>query len=102
MSKISHRSMMTAIPMATTVRIPFTLDAHVRAINVPQARIQSHQSKEKSLRRVDISGRESHGRESIPVSEFLPPDVRIHCQGHEENQSSVEKDKTILGYMSIV
>lgn len=42
--------MMTARPIANTVRMPFTLEAHVKAMKVPQARSHIHQSNEKSLK----------------------------------------------------
>jgi hypothetical protein len=40
---------MTAIPIATTVRIPLTLEDQVQAMKKPVASIQAHQSKVNSL-----------------------------------------------------
>ena len=48
-SRISHRSINTARPMVTTVKIPLTLEAHVHAMNVPVASNQPHHSGENSL-----------------------------------------------------
>ena len=48
-SKRSQRSTMTAMPIATTVRIPLTLEDQVQAMNTPVASIQAHQSNVNSL-----------------------------------------------------
>ena len=48
-SKRSQRSTITAIPMATTVRIPLTLEDQVQAMKDPVASIQAHQSNVNSL-----------------------------------------------------
>ena len=48
-SKRSQRSTTTAIPMATTVRIPLTLEDQVQAMKNPVASIQAHQSNVNSL-----------------------------------------------------
>lgn len=49
MSRISHRSIKTAIPMVNTVRIPLTFDPQVQAINAPVAMSHVHHSAENSL-----------------------------------------------------
>lgn len=48
-SKRSHRSTMTAMPIAATVRMPLTLEDQVQAMKKPVASIQAHQSNVNSL-----------------------------------------------------
>ena len=49
-SKRSQRSIMTAMPIAITVRMPLTLEDQVQAMKKPVASIQAHQSNVNSLR----------------------------------------------------
>ena len=44
MSKRSHKSTRTAIPIATTVSTPFTLEPQAQAIKIPVAINQPHHS----------------------------------------------------------
>jgi hypothetical protein len=48
-SRISQRSIRTAIPIVITVKIPFTFEPQVNAMKVPVAISQPHHSVENSL-----------------------------------------------------
>jgi hypothetical protein len=48
-SRMSQRSIKTAIPMVITVRIPLTFDPHVHAMKAPVMTSQVHHSGENSL-----------------------------------------------------
>lgn len=48
-SRRSHKSIKTAIPIVTTVKMPLTLEPHVHAMKVPVAMSHVHHSVENSL-----------------------------------------------------
>jgi hypothetical protein len=93
---------MTAIPMATTVRIPLTLEDQVQAMKNPVASIQAHQSNVNSLRTVLVSLSQKAPFMHSLITIFAELDVGIDRQGHEEDQSRVEQDQPRLGNVSII
>ena len=49
MSRMSQRSIRTGMPIATTVKIPLTLEDHAQAMKVPVPSSHPHHSGENSL-----------------------------------------------------
>jgi hypothetical protein len=101
-SKRSQRSTTTAIPMATTVRIPLTLEDQVQAMKNPVASIQAHQSNVNSLSdRLSVSITKRSFVYSL-VTIFAELDIRIDRQRHEEDQNRVKQDQSRLRNVGIV
>jgi hypothetical protein len=88
MSRVSHKSIKTAIPIARTVRMPFTLDPHAQAIKTPVAMSQPHHSTVNSLR-CFLSLVEFETDRIIPIAKFAEPDIAINGKSHEKDKCSV-------------
>ena len=100
-SKSFQRSINTAIPIVTTVRIPLTFEPQVQAMNVPVAKSQPHHSGVNSLQNHQRKSQEGRSQHS-PITQLLEPDICINSQRHEEDQSRVQQNKTRLRNVCIV
>lgn len=101
-SKRSQRSIMTAIPIAKTVRIPLTLEDQVQAMKKPVASIQAHQSNVNSLLTRECPKLRKVLFVYSLVTIFAKLDVRIYRQRHKEDQNGVKQDQPRLSNVCIV
>ena len=89
--------------MATTVRIPLTLEDQAQAMNVPVPSSHPHHSGENSLyATMNMSVPQPRKRANVLVSQFAEADVAVHGHGDEEYQDGVEEDETSLCDMCVV
>ena len=89
---MSHRSISTARPTVATVRIPFTFEPHVHAMNVPVRKSHVHHSGVNSLWGGEQWPRVRSSNGYAPITQFFEANVRVYCEGHKEDQCSVEQD----------
>lgn len=86
---------MTAMPTQKTVKIPLTFEAHVHAMKKPVARSHVHHSNVNSLLRpVSSLADKSTFQNDAHITVLAEADVRVDGQGHEEDQSRVQEDKS--------
>ena len=90
MSKRSHKSTRTAIPIATTVSTPFTLEPQAHAINIPVAINQPHHSGVNDLQDGEQRFWKVKSLLHIQISQLTEANVGIHGERKEKDKSGVQ------------
>lgn len=88
-SKRSHKSTRTAMPMAKTVSMPFTLEPQAHAMKTPVAINQPHHSGVNALQKIESQAPRLE-RLNIQISQLAEANVGIHSEGEEKYEGSVQ------------
>jgi hypothetical protein len=90
MSKRSHKSTRTAIPIEITVSTPFTLEPQAHAIKIPVAINQPHHSGANGLQGGEQKLWKVGRLLDIQISLLTEANVGIHGEREEKDKGSVQ------------
>jgi hypothetical protein len=97
-SRISHKSIKTASPMATTVKIPLTLEPQVQAMKTPVRTNQVHHSGVNSLNHINKQqGKDYLKPESGTNSEACGSECKRRSWGTWRRSRSRPKGLNVIG-----
>ena len=103
-SRMSQRSTRTAVPIVRKVKSPTILQPSEHARNTPVRQSHVHHSVENSLQIIKCQNtrRGLKRRKHVLVTQFPETNIRVKRKRDEENQLSVQEDKTVLCDVCII